>query len=183
MINKLIQELCKITKEINGIVSKEMILKNLLLSSNVSNYKFIVKNREEENFSIDYNNEKFLFLDTFNEKMNPLKQDYYFQYIDKRSYENNIPFLFIYNKKMFLIVINQNSKLQEAYMTKQNLELPNSYYVVNNGTTFVDFNNFDKIEFRLVSEKPDHKDIDDRNFKIEQVEALNIFNQYKFELF
>lgn len=185
MINELIKALLTSSKETKILfqrINKENVLNVLFKNEFISNTKILAKNNSSNfDYSFDFKGKTFYFLNTSNELMCPIKQNRYFKTDSNTliSHGNEIPFIFIFEELLYMIVINQEIEIIEFYRTENKLPLPFEHYIIRNGTTFVDYNNYNNIEFRLISETPNYEKIEDRNFKVEQVQAIDMLMQLK----
>ena len=83
-----------------------------------------------------------------------------------------------------MVVFNINGDVVEYYKTFQTIPLPEENYVVLNGTTFVNYNNNNTLQFRLISETYEYSLKDqERDYNIQEVPALNILTQLKLANF
>ena len=190
ILPELIQNISFIIKSLNNdlkLYNKKNVLNKLLdiqLINNINVLNTRNCNGKNNDCCFLFKNEIIFNISTKNEEMCPIKQDYYFQIKDKYMYTNNMPFIFIYQKHIYMVVFNINGDVVEYYKTFQTIPLPEENYVVLNGTTFVNYNNNNTLQFRLISETYEYSLKDqERDYNIQEVPALNILTQLKLANF
>jgi hypothetical protein len=134
---------------------------------------------EDHDYSFQFKDKLFYILNSRNETMCPVKQDYYFHYRNNRQCINNMPFLIVYDNHLYMVVIDQSGTILEYYQAQDPFILPIEHYIQRNGSTFVNYNNNNNIEFRLISETPNYKTNEERLYNVIQVQAIDLFLQVK----